>query len=244
MRLKSLLVAAAALSLPYPASASLIFNSSLGGVSGSGLGTVATVLTIQSPGSTSTESGSVSFNGSTDVTSNIGVLAGGGTSSVGTVKTGASQTQTQTLGAVGITNAGQLAIVLNADEPSGNSVTLTGLKLDIFNSAGTSIFNASLAASVPFPTTFTGIGNQGFVFTLDAAQAAAFNTALSGLTASQVAALHLGLSASLSDATGGPETFNLSKVTAATPVPEPGTLLLLGSALLIGAGWTYGRRRR
>jgi hypothetical protein len=241
MRLKSVLITALALSLPYPASANLIFNSSLGGVSGSGLGAVETVLTIQSPGSTSTESGSVSFNGTTDVTSNTGVLASGGTVAFGDVKTGTSQTQTQTLGAVGITSASQLAIVLNADEPAGNSITLTGLRLDLFNAAGTSIFNASLAASVPFATTFTGIGKEGFAFTLDAAQATAFNTALSGLNASQVAALHLGLSASLSDATGGPETFNLAAVSA---VPEPGTLLLLGSALLVGAGWSYRRRRR
>jgi PEP-CTERM motif-containing protein len=244
MKLKSLLIAALALSLPYPASANLIFDSSLGGVSGSGLGTVATILTIQSPGSTSTESGSVSFNGTTDVTSNTGVLAGGAPVSFGDVKTGASQTLTRTLGSVGITSAGQLAIVLNASEPAGNSITLTGLRLDIFNPAGTSIFNASLASSQAFATTFTGTGNEGFVFKLDTAQGSALNSVLAGLTASQVAALRVGLSASASEATGGLETFNLSQITASTAVPEPATLLLLGTALMAGAGWSYTLRRR
>src|SRR5437016_4329582 len=123
----------AALSTPYAASADLIFDASLGGVTGSGLGTVATILTIQSPGSTTTESGSVSRSGGADVTSNTGVLASGGTTNVGNVKTGASQTLTQTFGGNGITKASQIAIVFNADEPSGNSITLTGLQMSVFN---------------------------------------------------------------------------------------------------------------
>ncbi len=88
----------AALSTPYVASADLIFDSSLGGVSGSGLGTVSTILTMQSSGSGSLESGSVSRSGGADVKSDTGVLASGGTTTVGDVKTGASQTLTRTLG--------------------------------------------------------------------------------------------------------------------------------------------------
>jgi PEP-CTERM motif len=70
------------------------------------------------------------------------------------------------------------------------------------------------------------------------------NSVLAGLTASQVAALRVGLSASASEATGGVETFNLSQITPSTAVPEPATLLLLGTALMAGAGWSYTRRRR
>jgi hypothetical protein len=245
MKRTALLVALLALALlPYPASASLIFDSSLGGVSGSGLGNVATILTITSPGSTSTESGSVSFNGTTDVTSNTGVIATGGTVSFGNVQTGASQTLTRTLGSLGITTAGQIGIVLNAAEPSGDAITLTGLQFTLFN-GGATFFSASLPTAQTFPTTFTGTGNQGFVFKLDAAQAATLNGLLAGLTPAQIAALRLGASASASGATGGQETFNLTQITGGvTPVPEPGTVVLLGSALLIGAGWSFGRSRR
>ena len=102
-----------------------------------------------------------------------------GTTNVGKVKTGASQTLTQTFGGNGITKASQIAIVFNANEPSGNSITLTGLQMSVFN-GNTDIFDAHLAASVSFPTTFTGIGKEGFVFRLDTTQAAALQTVLDG----------------------------------------------------------------
>src|SRR5262245_61033561 len=96
--LATLFALATCLFAPYTASANLIFDSSLGGVTGSGLGAVSTILTIQSPGSGSFESGSVERAGGADVKSDTGVLASGGTTSVGDVKTGASQTLTRTLG--------------------------------------------------------------------------------------------------------------------------------------------------
>ena len=237
---------ALALTTPYTAAADLIFDADLGGVAGSGLGTVATILTMQSPGSGSLESGSVSRSGGADVKSDTGVVAGAGTTNVGNVKTGASQTLTQTFGGNGITKASQVAIVFNADEPSGNSITLTGLQMSVFN-GNTDIFDAHLAASVSFPTTFTGIGKEGFVFRLDTTQAAALQTVLNGLTSAEVAALRLGLSASASDATGGPETFNLATITAVpvtlTAVPEPGTLLFAVTAL-VGLSFLAWRRQK
>ena len=245
MKRTVLLVALLALALPYPVSASLILDSSLGGVSGSGLGNVATILTIASPGSTSTESGSVSFSAAGDVTSNTGFLAPAGTVSFGSVSTGASQTLTRSLGEVGITAANQIAIVLNAAEPGGNAITLTGLQFTLFNPNGTPFgFSAGTTGSVNFATTFTGTGNQGFVFKLDPAQTATLQGLLNPLSPAAVATLRLGASASASDATGGNETFNLSRIGAVVPVPEPSTVMLLGSALLIGAGWSYRRSRR
>jgi PEP-CTERM motif len=231
---------AAALSTPYAAAATMIFDSSLGGVSGSGLGTVSTILTFQSPGSGTFESGSVSRSGGADVKSDTGVLASGGTTNVGNVKTGASQTLTRTLGANGITKASEIAIVFNANEPSGNSIVLTGLQMSIFN-GNTDIFDADLAASMAFATTFTGIGNQGFVFKLDTTEAAALQALLDALTPSTVAALRIGLSASTSDATGGPETFNVATISP-VPVPEPATLFLFAVPALAGLSCAAWRR--
>ncbi|HEY3065735.1 MAG TPA: PEP-CTERM sorting domain-containing protein [Methylomirabilota bacterium] len=230
-----------------PAEASLIFDQAIG-VTGSGIGAVATVLTFQSPGSTSLESGSVTRSGGTDVTSDQGVLAPNTPVTFGDVKTGSSQTQTQPLSAVGITsNVGpQIAIIFNAAEPAGNSVTVTGLRLSIFN-GNTDIFDASLQAAVNFAATFTGIGKEGFVFRLDTTEANQLNSTIAalGLSAAQIGALRVALSGSAAEATGGPETFNLGSITAgAVPaaVPEPGTLLLFGSAL--GAFGFWSRRRR
>ena len=79
------LAVATCLALPYVASADLIFDSSLG-VAGSGLGTVLTILTIQSPGSGSVESGITGRASGADVTSDVGVLASGGTMNVGGVE--------------------------------------------------------------------------------------------------------------------------------------------------------------
>jgi hypothetical protein len=228
---------AMALTTPYAALADLIFDASLGGVAGSGLGTVSTILTMQSPGSGSLESGSVSRSGGADMKSDSGVLASGGTTDVGNVKTGASQTLTQTFGGNGITKASQIGIVFNADEPSGNSIVLTGLQLSVFN-GNTDIFDAHLATSRTFATTFTGVGKQGFVFRLDTQQAATLQALLDASPAT-VAALRLGLSASASDATGGPETFNLATITA---VPEPSTLLFAVTAVA-GVSFVAWRRR-
>src|SRR3954464_11872264 len=82
--------------------------------SGTGLGSVNTILTITSPGSTTTETGAVSFNGTTDVIT-------------GDAGTGASQTQTRTLSSVGVTSVAGLRVVFNAVEPNnaaGQGITL------------------------------------------------------------------------------------------------------------------------
>src|SRR2546428_9859855 len=100
----------AALYTPYATSADLIFDSSLGRVAGSSLGgTVSTILRIQHPGNTTTESASVSPSDGADVKSDTGILTRGGRTNDGNVKTGASQTLTQTLGANGITKASHSA---------------------------------------------------------------------------------------------------------------------------------------
>ena len=201
--------------------------------SGTGLGNVSTVLTLQGQGASTFEQGSVTFNGSTDVLS-------------GDAKSGASQTTTRTISEVGLTSAEDLRIVFNAQEPGNeaNSVLLTNLSLSIFSPTGALLFNSGSLTDAPinFANTFTGTGNSGFVFALDAEQAAAAQAA--GFTGANFGNNRIGLFASLSNATGGPETFFVANAGGVTPpIPEPETYALMLAGLGV-IGFVTSRRRR
>jgi hypothetical protein len=189
-----------------------------GDFQGTGLGSVNTILTMQSPPQTSSESASVSF---------------------GNIITGdaSEQTQTRTLGELGVTSAYTLRVVFNANEPGGdaNSISLDNLVLTIYSPTGSVLFTSGAFTSHFFPDTLTGIGNSGWVFGFDATQAAAAQSAAFG---GAFGANVVGLSAAASLATDGHETFFVANA----PIPEPGTLALLGSGLLALGG--IGRRRK
>ena len=190
---------------------------------GSGLGSVNTVLTLQSPGSTSNESGSVAWNGTTDVTA-------------GDAMTGASQSRTRTFAELGVTSASSLRVVFNALEPgnAANSISLTDLTLNVYSSTGAVVFSATTPTSYSFADTFTGAGNSGFVFALNTAEAAELQSVFAP-------SLRIGLNATAANATGGFETFFVANGTTVTPVPEPSSLALLLGGL--GCVVTLSKRR-
>lgn len=199
--------------------------------SGTGLGAVNTILTIASPANSSTETGSVSWNGAADVLSGDQILSG------------SSQTQTRTLGELGVLSADSLRVVFNASEPgnTSNGITLDALTFSAYAPTGTDIFSASLLAPIAYANTLTGAGNSGFVFGLTATQAADFMAAVSA-SGFSFDAIRAGLSASASNATGGNETFFIADAGAVAAVPEPQTYALLLAGL--GAVGFVARRRR
>jgi len=138
-------------------SASLILVSPVE-LSGTGLGSVNTVLTLQSPGSSTIETGCVG-------------VAGGVTSTTGCGFADSdiqAQFGTPTLAQAGITDAASLRVVFNAAEPgSAPDIRLNNLVLTLYGNNGANTnFALNPTAGILFPTTASGTGNSGYVFAL------------------------------------------------------------------------------
>jgi len=240
MNHRSSLLAFAALGVVAGAAQASLTPLGFEDMTGTGLGAVNTVLTITSPASGTFEQGSV------------GLDAGGAMVSTGDTT---AITQTRTLGELGVSSAADLRIVFNASEPGNgeNGITLSDLVLNIYSPSGALLFTSGAFSPVSFGATALGVGQAGFIFTLDAAQAAAAQAAAFG---GDFAVNQIGLSAaagcattpsdSCLSATGGLETFFVTNAEGGggvvAEVPELGTYALILAGL--GAiGLVNGRRR-
>lgn len=203
-------------------------------LSGTGIGTVSTILTIHD--NDGTEAGEVHWTA-------------GGNVATGNVVGPNVQTKTQLFGDVGIDDAADIRIIFNASEPSGGSISLDDLVMNIFAPDGTLLFTSGVFVPLFFLDTEPGTGNTGFAFMLDAIQAAAAEPFVT-------AANRIGLSAEASMAQGGLETFFILRGEGVEPcnpavevcgpqeIPEPGTLALLGIGLIGASVLNRSRRKR
>jgi hypothetical protein len=192
-------------------------------IGGTGFGAVNTILTFQGTGQGMglPESGCVGVSsGGVFNTTGSSVCQGGNVG--GDELSPAAFPHNQTFV---VSNASQIGLVFNADQPNGGPISLTNLTLALFNSSGAVGFTSNPFAQFDLTSTQPGIGKSGFLFGLNTTQAAAAQTAING------GFDLLGLSATATPARGGPETFFLTGVPI-IPAPEPSTLSTLGIGVL------------
>lgn len=196
-------------------------------------------LNLQHHGNSSTESGGVRFTGSGD-------------EDFGDISAGPHQ-HTVSLSDLGVGRASDLRVLLNINEANGRMkvpnineafgqskvpITIDSLVLTAYDSNGNAVFSASLVDGSMTLNQFKGGqgANSDYVFGLDAGAAQRLQEAID-----QNPDLRLGLTATLSNVHGGPERFCYAA--DAGPVPEPTTMVLLGTGIA-GLAATVRRRRK
>jgi PEP-CTERM motif len=230
-----------------PASADLIFNSTVT-QQGTGLGNVATVVTAHDVGGTANgvESACVSATPGAPPGINFNCLLGlqGGDQQQGQTQLVAG-TNADLL-AAGLVSASQLALTVNLAEPGNDDVaTLTALYLSVYDLQGNLLGTHAYAGGPLELQQTNGIGGAGSTFTLTLQEQLQIVQECPVVSQCIFGA---GVEFGLPDSTdGGPETVFISvvgnSVVPHVPIPEPGTLTLLGAALGLAALRRQWRQR-
>jgi PEP-CTERM motif len=144
--------------------------------------------------------------------------------------------QARTIGQLGLTSAADFRMIV-APQETDNTLSSSSIGVQFFNPAGTQLFVGTTNQTFNLNTS-TMVG-QGFVFGLDATQAAAAQAAAFGNPNNVV-----GVFATFVNSTGGPESLLVANRIGppVAAIPEPGTLALLATGVLTGIGVV--RRRK
>ncbi len=154
---------------------------------------------------------------------------------------GAGKYSTPTLAELGIDSWFNLAILFNVNEPNNvEAVTLQDLRLGAFDGDGNLVEEFELLAPIDFTNISQGQGSAGFLLRIDAAQVAAagFSNSWRLGMAAKVGCLE---SLGECDVAGnygtgdGPESFTVVYLPGGSdePIPEPVTMVLFGSGLVL-----------
>ena len=136
------------------------------------------------------------------------------------------QSQTFTVGQLkaspaGIPNLSEVGLIFNASQNSNGGITIDQLELSFYSATGTFLFGSAIS-NVVFPTTQQGTGSSGFAFQLSPSDSGFLN----GIHFFDDNNNRVGVASHLSQNTGGHEVFFFAEV------PEPASLLTLGSGLI------------
>jgi hypothetical protein len=185
-------------------------------------------LNLQHHGNSTTESGGVGWDGTGDVW-------------FGDTSAGPHQ-YTVAFSSLGISDPSQLLVLININEANGGTkapITIDSLIITAYDASGNVVFTAESLGPLTLNQFKHGQGaNSDYALGLDAEAAARLRDALA-----QDSNLRLGLEATLSDVHGGPERFTWGGSADCGPVPEPTTMVLLGTGVAGIAGAVRRRRK-